>query len=176
LLYTTEYLPALSFPVIIILNLRSAHYEIKGRYHAVERNIETAASLAVYAQGIGQAVGMVISGDVAGTVSEHPFPQATGYAHMVQLLRALSWAALGHGEMGTAGVREALVQIPYGSRIFYVGPALDAETVEALALLARGETTLELLYTHRRTLERETFIPSSVTVRSIPEHGALHFA
>lgn len=175
-LHTTEYLPALSFPVVIILNLRSDHYEIKGRYHAVERNIETAASLAVHAQGIGQAVGMVISGDVGGTVAEHPFPQATGYGHTVQLLRALSWATLGPGYMGIGAVREALVQIPYGSRIFYVGPSLDAETVIAFATLARGETTLELLYTHRRTPEREPFIPSSVAVRSIPDHGAFHFA
>ncbi len=175
-LHTMEYLPALSFPLLILLNLRSDEYEIKRRYQAIERNIEAAAALVVYAQRLAQPVGLSVSGKVDGTDGEFGFPLASGYAHTVSLLRALATCSSHPGSFDVGAIQSAGGSIPYGTRIFYIGPALDAESVIALSGLAHGETTLDLLYTSRRRREHERFIPASVTIREIPEYGDFRFA
>ena len=174
-LHTAEYLPALSFPVLVLLNLRTGHYETRRRYHAVERNIEAAAALVMHARRLDQGVGLVVSGSLGGKAGEHGYRSAAGYAHAVELLSALARADIADGRMDIATLRRAAGSIPYGTRIFYVGPSLDAESVIALMDMARGETTLELLYTNRKTAERDRFVPQSVPIRPIPEYGAFRF-
>ncbi len=175
-LHTMEYLPALSFPVLILLNLRSDQYEIKRRFQAIERNIEAAAALVVYAQRLAQPVGLSVSGKIDGLDGDFGFPLAAGYSHAVSLLRALAACGSHPGRFDVSAFRSVSGSIPYGTRIFYIGPALEAESVIALSELAHGETTLDLLYTSRRSREHERFIPASVTVREIPEYGAFRFA
>ncbi len=174
-LHTTEYLPALSFPLLILLNLRTGHYETRRRYHAVERNIEAAAALVMHARRLDQPVGLVFSGSLGKTPGEYGYPAAAGYAHAVELLSALARADIADGRMETSLLRRAAGQIPYVTRIFYIGPSLDAETVIALTDMARGETTLELLYANRKTAERDSFVPQSVPIRPISEYGAFRF-
>ncbi|MFP4644786.1 MAG: DUF58 domain-containing protein [Spirochaetales bacterium] len=174
-LHTTEYLPALSFPLIVLLNLRAGHYETRKRFHAVERNIEAAAALVMYARRLEQPVGLVIDGKLGKDTGEHGYPATAGYAHAVELLSALARADIADGLMDVAELRQAAGSVPYGARIFYVGPPLDAETVIALTNMAQGETTIELLYNNRKTAKRESFVPRSVPIRSIPEYGAFRF-
>lgn len=175
-LHTMEYLPALSFPVLIMLNLRSDQYEIRRRFQAIERNIEAAAALIVHAQRLAQPVGLSVSGKIDDIDGEFGFPLASGYPHAVSLLRALAACSSQPGVFDVSALRTVSGSIPYGTRIFYVGPALDAESVIALSELARGETTLDLLYTSRRSRENERFVPASVTIRVIPEYGEFRFA
>ena len=174
-LQTSEYLPALSFPLMILLNLRTGHYETRRRYHAVERNIEAAAALVMYASRLEQPAGLAVSGTLDEVAGEHGYPAAAGYAHAVELLGALARADIAEGRMDIAALRQAAGGIPYGTRIFYIGPSLEAEQVITLTDMARGETTLELLYTNRKTAARDSFVPQSVPIRPIPEYGAFRF-
>lgn len=177
-LKTLEYLPALSFPVVVLLNLRAESYETRKRFHATERCIEAAAAIIVRSQRLGQSVGLSVDGELAESRSElpvHSFPPEHGYAHAVSLLRHLAQCRSGEGVVDISALRRAAGSLPYGTRIYYVGPALTPEDVIALSAVARGETTLDLLYVRRQSSEHPPFIPAAVAVHSIPEHGAFTF-
>jgi hypothetical protein len=58
-LQTMEYLPALDVPIVILLNLCAADYVQRHRYHAGERAVEVAASLAAHAAEVRQSLSLV---------------------------------------------------------------------------------------------------------------------
>ncbi len=150
-LQTVQYLPAVSFTVMILVDLNTSHFALRNRYQHTERVIEAAASLVASVIGLGQPVGLLVTGGIGkpapfvgaapelngqvlspelpgGGQSIVGIPVGSGDAHAVEALALLSRvvavalpAEQGPVEAFTSGG----ARLPPGSRVFYVGPALD---------------------------------------------------
>ncbi|MBI4978150.1 MAG: DUF58 domain-containing protein [Spirochaetes bacterium] len=130
-LASLQYLPVFYFPVIIVLNITAAHYPLKHRHSLVERAIETAASLARYAVSLSQGVGLVTTGK-RGLANEHFYvPVGYGHQHVVTILETLACINLadGNDDILTHFLNPDL-RLPWGTRLFYVGPAPDASQID----------------------------------------------
>ncbi len=152
-LYSMEFLPALSFPVLILLNMTEADFPLRYRSHHIERAIEVAASLVFYFISIGQDVGMITSGNLPGTESYHSIPIRGSYGHAMTLLECL--AVLRHGAQEfTRLLFKADYKIPYGTRIVVVSPPLAEEQVRFLEMVERKGYNVEVFQTARLAQSR----------------------
>ena len=121
-LYTKEFLPTYYFSVYVILNLSNSGYSVRMRTMRIERSIETAAALILYCLKRGQNIGLLSNGRGSGG-DGLSFPIREGYGHCVQLLEGLACVqAVDHDWQGLVGDG---IDLPFGSRIFYVGPPMD---------------------------------------------------
>ena len=142
-LYCMEFLPALTFPVLIFLNLTTADYPLRYRSHCIERAVETAASLVYYFIALGQEVGLVASGHVPGGQGFHSIPIRGSFGHAVTLLECLAIINQGAGEF-TQLLFGAGFKIPYRTRIVVVGPPLRDEQIGFLEMVDRKGSDVEL--------------------------------
>jgi uncharacterized protein (DUF58 family) len=149
-LYCMEYLPALSFPVLILLNLTTDDFPVKYRSYWIERSVEVAASLCYYFIGIGQEVGLVTSGVLpsepqtqAGEGSYHSVSIKSSYGHAVTLLECL--ARIRKGSVDFTRILFATgTRIPLGTRIPVVSPPLRTEQITFLEMVKRKGYNVEL--------------------------------
>ena len=150
-LYCMEYLPALSFPVLILLNLTTDDYPVKYRSHWIERGIEVAASLCYYFIGMGQEVGLITSGVLPPTREEAEAPLSSyhsvsirsSYGHAVTLLECLARIRKGSVDF-TQLVFTSGTRIPMGTRIPVVSPPLKMEQIAFLEMVKRKGYNVEL--------------------------------
>lgn len=144
-LYCTEYLPALSFPVLILLNLTTNDFPVKYRSHLIERGVEVAASLCYYFIGMGQEVGLVTSGVLpsADAYGYHSVPIKSSYGHAVTLLECLARIRTGSADF-TQVIFTAGTRIPMGTRIPVISPPLNMEQIAFLEMLKRKGYNVEL--------------------------------
>ncbi len=89
-LHTMEYLPAVYFPSIVLLNLTAPDYQQRNRYQHSERTIEAAASLVSHLAGLGLSVGLFSTGVFHGTQDIVSMPVESGYGHAMAILEVLS--------------------------------------------------------------------------------------
>jgi uncharacterized protein (DUF58 family) len=138
-----EFLPALTFPVMILLNLTAADFPVRYRSHFIERAVETAASLVYYFIGLGQDVGLVTSGVLTKEGEFQAIPVRGSYGHAVTLLDLLARIDSGPSEftglLFTAGLR-----IPYGCRVVVVSPPLREDQEEFFEVVRRKGYHVEL--------------------------------
>lgn len=152
-LYCMEYLPALSFPVLILLNLTTNDFPVKYRSHWIERAIEVAASLCYYFIGLGQEVGLVTSGvlpldaEYAETRTDaygyHSVPIKSSYGHAVTLLECLARIRTGSADFMQL-IFSSGTRIPMGTRIPVISPPLNMEQIAFLEMVKRKGYNVEL--------------------------------
>jgi uncharacterized protein (DUF58 family) len=150
-LHTTEYLPSLYFPVLVLLNLCSSDYPLSMRHHLMERAIEVAASLVVYFAGLKQEVGLAAAAIIPGQPGFISAPIRSGNSHGVRILESLALArpcdelvdfvSLVRGPAAGGGV------VPRtGTRILAVTPPLSGQRRSALRSLTRRGWQLEVFF------------------------------
>ena len=153
-LFCMEYLPALSFPVLILLNLTTEDYPVRYREHRMERAIETAASLCAAFIGLGQEVGLVTSGALPGAANHHVIPVRGTSGQAVTVLECL--AKIRPGTADFAGLLfEASLPIPYGTRIQVVSPPLEERQRALLETAVRKGSDVELFLVSGKTTAPE---------------------
>lgn len=128
-LHTTQYLPAISFTVLILLDLNTNHYALRNRYQHTERAIEAAASLIRGVTALGQAYALNAGGRSA-------IPAGAGAAHAVAGLELLSRVAAVPGERDDGPIESHLAgryRPSPGTRVYFIGPVLTPERRRLLA-------------------------------------------
>ena len=148
-LHTTEYLPSLYFPVLVLLNLCSADYPLSMRHHLMERAIEVAASLVVYFAGIKQEVGLAATALIPGQPGFLTVPIRPGNSHGVRILESLALARPCDEQSDFVALLQgpaAGIALRTGTRILAVTPPLSGERRAELRSLARRGWPLEAFY------------------------------
>jgi uncharacterized protein (DUF58 family) len=169
-LHTTEYMPSLYFPVLVMLNLSAPDYPLEGRHALMERAIETAGSLVVYFAGLKQEVGLTATALIPGEPALVSIPVRPGISHGVRILEALARVRpsdetldfektllgtliAGHG----TGIRT-------GTRIVVVTPPLAGERRSALHGITRRGLELEVFFvTSPATKTDDAVMPGTVS-------------
>lgn len=179
-LHTMEYLPAVYYPAVVLLNMTTSDYRQRNRYQHTERTIEAAASIVFHLATRGLAVGLYSSGVYRGTTNTVSMPVQSGYGHAIAVLEALSRIDLNNDRtdvvqsfFGSAPgpSTSELGQIPAGSRIFYVGPKLSQDQRAELSA-RRGLHHLELCYTDEGAERTDTFVDPQFHVYRVTPSGA----
>ena len=172
-LHSTEWLPTINVPVMILLNLTASTYEQRNRYAHTERTIDAAASLVHHLAHRGQEVGLVTTGIIKGS-SEQVMPWirvGTGMQHAVGILETLAQLTTNDQEIDPVARFLERASTSYGTRLFYLGAPLAADTVAALVSSMGDRSLLRLYYTDEGVKNWHNESMESVRVFRITEHG-----
>lgn len=177
-LHSTEWLPTINVPVMILLNLTASTYETRNRYAHTERTIDAAASLVHHLANRGQEVGLVTTGIIKGA-PERVMPWirvGSGMQHAVGILETL--AQLATNELDEDPVERYLerASISFGTRLFYVGAPMSEDSLAALVTSIGNRSSLRLYYTDEGVRNWHELAVESVRVYRITEHGDELFA
>ena len=177
-LHSTEWLPTLNVPVMILLNLTASAYVRRNRYAHTERTIDATASLVHHLATRGQGVGVVTTGLIKG-ISERVMPSikvGSGMAHAVGILETL--AQLTTNDLDEDPVERYLEHgsTSFGTRLFYLGAPLPADSVSALAASMGDRSLLRLYYTDEGVRNWNELSTGTVRLYRITEHGDEIFA
>jgi uncharacterized protein (DUF58 family) len=148
-LHSTEWLPTINTPVLIVLNLTYDDYVQQKRYSHTERTIDSAASVVHHLAEKGQEVGLVTTGVIKGS-DEGAMPWikvGTGAQHAVSILEALAQLIPNSAPVDCVEVFLERSKVPFGTRVFYMGPPLSAESVSALTAAVGDRSLVRLYYT-----------------------------
>ena len=172
-LHSTEWLPTINVPVMILLNLTASTYEQRNRYAHTERTIDAAASLVHHLANRGQEVGLVTTGLIKG-VTERVMPWirvGAGSQHAIGILETL--AQLTTNELDEDPVERFLERgaTSFGTRLFYLGAPLSAESVAALVSSMGDRSLLRLYYTDEGVRNWNELSIEAVRVYRITEYG-----
>jgi uncharacterized protein (DUF58 family) len=177
-LHSTEWLPTINVPVMILLNLTASTYEQRNRYHHTERTIDAAASLVHHLANRGQEVGLVTTGIIKDAPQRiMPFVRVgTGMQHAVGILETL--AQLATNDLDEDPVERFMERgaISYGTRLFYLGAPLHPDSVAALVSSMGDRSLLRLYYTDEGVRNWDDVSIEAVRVYRITEHGDELFA
>ncbi|MBN1439117.1 MAG: DUF58 domain-containing protein [Anaerolineales bacterium] len=151
-LQVRQYDPAIALEVAVFLNLCAREYEPRTRIDAAELAVVTAASLAAYAAGKRQPVGLVSNGqDPLNPESRiHALPVRKGSAHLALLLQTLARIQLADGESFAALLRERGSGLPWGTTLLVITGKPDELLFD------------ELLRGRRRGLQSVVFLTAPV--------------
>lgn len=178
-LQTMQYLPAISFPVLILLDLNLSHWSVRNRYQHTERAIEAAASLVQSATNLGQPVGLHVTGNLPGRPEDEPGTRSTtlsvsaGVPHSVaalELLARIAPTVLPQEEGPIAQFLGGGSRLPTGARLFYVGPALDSASRELLVRSVPPART-GLFYVDEGIRASDSMFDGVLTVRWVTPAG-----
>jgi uncharacterized protein (DUF58 family) len=172
-LHTTEYVPSLYFPVLILLNLTASDYPIGNRYQLTEYAIEVAGSLVVYFAGLKQEVGLASTAHIAGEEGHLAVPIRAGFGHGMRILEALARAQRSDVDMdftrlvsGSASVGSGL-GIRTGTRIIAVTPGLSPERRSELIALSRKGWNLEVFFVTSPSARLEDSVMAGIASRTV---------
>ncbi len=143
-LHTTEYVPSLYFPVLVLLNLTAEDYPLSMRRHLIERAIEVAASLVVVFAGLKQEVGLVASALLPGQPGFLSVPIRPGSSHGMRILEALALARPCDERVDFTSLIHAVPRT--GTRIVAVTPPLPVERRGSLRALGRRGWQVEAFF------------------------------
>lgn len=136
-----EYLPALTSPLLLLLNLNTDEYPNRYRSHRIERAIEAAASLAVYFIRAKQETALVTSTGVS-------VPFGKGSSHAMTILEILAQISPNKETQSAAGFSRYLpAGIPLGTKIALITPNLDEAALSMLAVLKSRNFTVDVYFT-----------------------------
>ncbi|MEK6796840.1 MAG: DUF58 domain-containing protein [Spirochaetota bacterium] len=170
-LASLQYLPVLYFPVLIVLDITASHYPLRYRHVLIERAIETAASLARYAVQIQQGVGLITAGTIAGVDEKRYVPLGYGPHHAVAILETLARIEL--SEKNDDVLMQPLsagVRMPWGTRLFYVGPAPDENRMNSIFSL-RQRAGVDIGLFMLTPLRSVSHLSRFFTVHEVKEQG-----
>ena len=134
-LHSTEWLPTINYPVMIVLNLTADDY--------------VPASLVYLLADRGQEVGLVTTGVIKG-LEAGPMPWirvGSGAQHAVGILETLAQLIPNRERVSCVEVFLERGQVSYGTRVFYMGPPLSEESVTALTSAVGDRSLVRLYYT-----------------------------
>jgi uncharacterized protein (DUF58 family) len=151
-LHTVEYVPALFFPLVVLLNLSLEDYPEKNRYSLIERGVEMAASLVAHFVGLDQEVGLISSGalrpsapaDEGSATTQVVVAPAGGYGQAVALLEVLARITPAAGNASFARLLQGGTRLATGTRLCVVSPRPSAEQSLALQSVRRRTSLIEL--------------------------------
>ena len=174
-LHSTEWLPTINFPVMILLNLTATDYLQSQRYLHMERTIDAAASLVHHLAESGQSVGLASTGllEAEDRMVMPWIPTAGGSERAVSVLGTL--AQLQPNDLPDSPDAVSFFldhgSVAFGTRVFYLGPPLAPERVAALLTSVGARSLVRLHYTDERVTNWSTLAVESVKVWSITEFG-----
>ncbi len=177
-LHSTEWLPTINVPVLVLLNLTASTYERRNRFAHTERTIDAAASLVHHLADRRQEVGLVTTGVVKG-LAERVMPWirvGAGMRHAVEILETLAQITV--NDLDEDPVERYLERgsTSWGTRLFYLGAPLPAESIAALLRSMGDRSLLRLYYTDEGVRTWHELSVETVRVYRITEHGDDLFA
>lgn len=172
-LHSTEWLPTINFPVLCLLNLTSPEYERRHRYHHIERTIDAAASLVNHLAERGQPVGLVSTGVLhSGGDRVLPcIPVAAGTGRASSILQTLAELQPNDRNADIVSLFLENGAVPFGTRVFYLGPPLAPERVAALLAGSGHRSLVRLHYTDEQVADWRSLAVESVDLWRITEFG-----
>ncbi|MDR3160421.1 MAG: DUF58 domain-containing protein [Spirochaetaceae bacterium] len=157
-LLVNEYEAAISYPLVVFLNLDPYEYDLHKRELWFERAIEAAAALCLMASRDRQDLGIILyrpwAEESCTLIKPGPFT-------LLPILERLAGIKRPRGPAGETGgglrgsVRSLLDQgkrLPYGARLVYAGPELVEEDYAALNVLRASHISLEYLVLDEKRL------------------------
>lgn len=144
-LYTKEFLPTFNYSTLMILNLQPEDYDIKKRYVWIERMIELTSSLTYYITGLKQSTGLISTGKLNDTENGITFPVTSGEEHAMQILETLACISLEKGKGFLDMLTGLLYDVPWNTRIIYIGPLLKDEDMDSFISLWPGNRKIDFL-------------------------------
>jgi uncharacterized protein (DUF58 family) len=160
-LLVNEYEAAISYPLVIFLNLDPYEYDLRQRELFFERAIEAAASLCLMASRERQELGIMLYNPHEGEGLTFIKPGAFTLLPILERLAGLerasepkSNAAEQRPLRGSARLMlEKGKFLPYGTRLIYTGPDFSDEEYITLNSLKRCHLSLEYLIIDERHLD-----------------------
>jgi uncharacterized protein (DUF58 family) len=159
-LLVNEYEAAISYPLVIFLNLDPYEYGLRQRELYFERAIEAAASLCMMASRERQELGIMLYNPHEGEGFTFIKPGAFTLLPILERLAGLERASEPKGNAAEqrplrGSARTILDRgkfLPYGTRMIYTGPDFSDEEYIALNSLKRHHLSLEYLIIDERHL------------------------
>jgi uncharacterized protein (DUF58 family) len=157
-LLVNEYEAAVSYPLVVFLNLDPYEYSLGKRELWFERAIEAAAALCLMASRERQDLGIIFyrpwAEEPCTLIQPGPFTLLPILERLAGVKRPRGPA--GEPEQGLRGSVRALLgqgkRLPYGGRLVYTGPELPEEDYAALNVLRAGRISLEYLVLDEKRL------------------------
>lgn len=146
-LYSNEYLPALTSPTLLLLDLTLEHYPIRNRYAIIEKTIETAASLVFYFINLKQEIGIISSGLIQNIPLN--IPVRGGHNHAMTILENLSLIKVCAESTDIINQFNTVkFYLPAGIRLILIGPYLKqqqtAGIVSGIRSTKKTRTSIEI--------------------------------
>ncbi|GHV50043.1 hypothetical protein AGMMS49579_03000 [Spirochaetia bacterium] len=159
-LLVNEYEAAISYPLVIFLNLDPYEYGLRQRELYFERSIEAAASLCLMASREGQELGIMLYNPHEGEGFTFIKPGSFTLLPILERLAGLERASKpkndGAEQRPLRGSARLMLDrgkfLPYGTRLVYTGPDFSDEEYIALNSLKRHHLSLEYLIIDERHL------------------------
>jgi uncharacterized protein (DUF58 family) len=179
-LHSTEWLPTITFPVMVLLNLTAADFELRQRYHHVERTIDAAASVVHHLAEKGQSVGLISTGTLVseGRLVLPWIPVAAGPQHASLVLQTLAELQPNENPPGADGGPDVVSffleqgSVSFGTRVFYMGPPLAPERVAVLLGSVGDRSLVRLHYTDEGVTNWRSLAVEAVKLWRITEFGS----
>lgn len=145
-LYSMSFMPQIYFPSIILLNLCHNEYPIKKRYDFIERAIEVAAGLVFFCLQKEQEAALISTG-ITPEEEQTYIPLRGGYGHGVQILENLASIDVFKKNQSTVDLLLTYPGgLPWGTRIMYIGPALEEDEVKKFDFFMSQNIQVDLFY------------------------------
>ena len=154
-LKTREFTPTIEAPIAVFLNLRAADFADRRMMLAVERCVETAASLVMAAVSSRRSFRLLAHADLGDLDYEEV--RGTGEVTALAALELLARAEPRHNYPDTGGAPPARDRLAAAAtrsrseRLFYVGPVLAEDDVEGLIASGVSPERIELYYVEELT-------------------------
>jgi hypothetical protein len=182
-LMVNEYESAVSCPLVVFLNADPGAYSLKKREPFLERAIEAAAALCLMASRERQELGMILYAPGSGEPALFIKPSAFTLIPILERLAALERVkgaepvrgSTGEaaGDTAMSGAASVLLErgkfLPYGSRLVYAGPELQAGEYLILDSLKRRRVSVEYVVIDERRLSARA--PGNSRRRQMRESG-----
>jgi uncharacterized protein (DUF58 family) len=157
-LLVNEYEAAISYPLVIFLNLDPYEYGLRKRELFLERVIEAAASLCLMASREGQELGIMLYNPHEGDGLTFIKPGTNTVLPILERLAGLERSDESNDaeQQPLRGSARMMLErakfLPYGTRLIYTGPDFSDEEYIALNSLKRHHLSLEYLIIDERHL------------------------
>lgn len=171
-LHSTEWLPTINVPVLLLINLTAGDFLTRNRFHHVERTIDAAASLTQHLAHRGQEIGLISSGTLRGH-TEDVMPAvrvAAGMEHAISILETLAELDVNRDEIDITRLLLERGTLAPGTRLFYMGPALAEDRLAGLLAAVKNRSLLRLHYIQEGAVREEATAPG-VSSYQITEYG-----
>ena len=171
-LFSMEYLPALYFPVLILLNLTENDYPHRYRQNLIERALEVTASLIYYTVGLKQEIGLIASGRLPGNEKLPAAEMKAGYGHAQNLLEILAVISPSTDKTDfTQLLYSSGFSIPTGTRLMVISPALKENQSDYLLIAKKRNLDIEVFLISSATQKTESETLKGLKYHEVREYG-----
>ncbi len=174
-LKTREFTPTIEAPIAVFLNLRAADFADRHMMLAVERCVETAASLVMAATHTRRSFRLLAHAELGDLDYEEV--RGTGEVTALAALELLARAEPRHDYPGTGrtpptGERLAAAATRSRSeRLFYVGPVLAGDDIDGLIASGVSPARIELYYVEELTRRHHPGAGHGLSVHVVRLYG-----